>query len=94
VGLEPLVAGEGGRRNRPLAARLFADGVALSMMSFGRVTSAGASCPVVNTPPCSSSQNSSIKASATWRASAIHRASPVASARRVNASSNAPWSAL
>jgi hypothetical protein len=44
-------------RVRPTAAMLLADGVAPSRRSFWRATSFSASCPVVNSPLSSSSQN-------------------------------------
>ncbi len=81
------------RRYSAIAAIELADGVALSAMSFWRTTSASASSAVVYSPPFSGSQNQSSIVSAVRTASSIHRACPVASASRVNASTRAAWSA-
>ena len=80
-------------RSRPTAAIELAEGVALSKRSFWRTTSASPSSAVVNRPPSPGSQKWSSSVSAMSIASSIQRASPVASPRRVKASSSAAWSA-
>lgn len=74
------------RRRSPNAARLFAEGTALSMISFGREINAGASVPVVKNPPFSSSENFSIKTSAVLIAASSHFVLPVTSLSFTNAS--------